>query len=106
MTETRKRKKLVLPLDAAVELRYEDDFNNEPEEESEGEPYIVVERNNEGSGRWQTRHSIVFEHANEYYKWTYMLAATEYQDDENIESEGRRTAKQVFPEDTVVTVYK
>ncbi len=56
--------------------------------------------------RWSVKHEVVFEHEGKFYKTTYSVGATEYQDEQPFEHEPDEIeVKEVFPVSKTITVY-
>ncbi len=79
-------------------------FSKEFLREQEGE--TIYDRIN-GHGRWTVHHERVFKHEGKFYLTTYMVGATESQDESPYEyDKDEIECPEVFPREKTITVYE
>lgn len=67
----------------------------------------VVQDNIIGKRRWSVDHECIFKHDGKFYRTTYEVGATEYQDGQPYQDAGDEIeCKEVFAKEKVITVYE
>lgn len=69
--------------------------------------FKVIERKLIGNSRWTINYQMIFKFAGKFYRTTYSLGATEYQDERPYEYEdGMIECPEVFPIEKTIIVYE